>query len=213
MSGLLASSHVATQQYFDKRRSFAAGMVVLGMAVGYTIWPPVAQFLVATYGWRGAFLLMSGILLHGIPIGALLRPIPQQPNNQNLQTGKISWRKQISDTFDLSLFKDKMFFIYNVATFFTYTGVITPYGFTYLRATEYGFSSKSASLLLSIIGFSGLFGRLCFGWLGDRSCCSRMVLQASASLVAGACTVVSFVAKSYSTLAVYSALFGLFVGR
>ena len=41
-------------------------------------WPPVVRYLIDTYSWRGASLIISGICLNGIVFGSLLRPPPRK---------------------------------------------------------------------------------------------------------------------------------------
>merc|ERR1712046_211019 len=46
-------------------------------SLGITIFAPVVQVFLDTYGWRGAVLLLGGIYFHIAVAGALLRPINQ----------------------------------------------------------------------------------------------------------------------------------------
>ena len=61
--------------YFEKRRSFATGLAVCGSGIGTFAFAPLTKFLVAEYGWKGASLISSAILLNCIACGALFRPL------------------------------------------------------------------------------------------------------------------------------------------
>lgn len=60
--------------YFEKRRAFATGIAVCGSGLGTFIFAPLTEFLVDTYGWKGAMLLIAGIVLNCAVFGALFRP-------------------------------------------------------------------------------------------------------------------------------------------
>ncbi|GFO46894.1 monocarboxylate transporter [Plakobranchus ocellatus] len=60
--------------YFKKRRSFAVGIAVSGLGFGSFVYPPFLAWLEEQYNWRGAMLIISGLILNVILCGALLRP-------------------------------------------------------------------------------------------------------------------------------------------
>jgi MCP family monocarboxylic acid transporter-like MFS transporter 12 len=237
IGGLAGCSNVATQQYFDKKRSLACGIIVMGMGLGYTVWPPLTQFLVDTFGWRGAMIILSGLSMHGIPLGALLRPIPKINNfnndhkmaltqdkemeimdgNEKTETvgieQKLTWKQQVSNAIDMSVFKNKTFMAFEFGLFFAQAGIMCPFVFTYLRGVESGVDPESASLLVSAIGLSSIFSRFFFGWLGDRKFINRMLLMGVATGSAGACSVLSYFGQGLPLLMTYSLAFGLAAGQ
>lgn len=64
---------VAVSYYFHKRRALATGIAVCGAGVGCFVFAPVGQWLLRTYAWKNAMLLVAGVTLHGCVFGALLR--------------------------------------------------------------------------------------------------------------------------------------------
>ncbi|XP_067928360.1 monocarboxylate transporter 14-like isoform X2 [Watersipora subatra] len=62
--------------YFDKRRALANGIAQCGGGLGVMGVAPFADFLLATYGWRGTHFLLAGLLLQGCVFSALIRPLP-----------------------------------------------------------------------------------------------------------------------------------------
>lgn len=56
--------------YFVKYRGLANGVAISGSCIGSIIFPPFLRFLLQTYGYRGAVLIMGGLTLNVI-IGAL----------------------------------------------------------------------------------------------------------------------------------------------
>ena len=49
----------------------AMGFVFIGPAVGMTVFPPITELLIDTYGWRNTLILM-GMACLNISVGALL---------------------------------------------------------------------------------------------------------------------------------------------
>lgn len=66
---------VIVAYYFDKRRSFATGISVCGSGIGTFIFPPVIQYLISEYGWRGCTVLLAGIFLNMCVCGALMKDL------------------------------------------------------------------------------------------------------------------------------------------
>ena len=51
-----------------KRRGLANGFIMSGQGMGIFIWPPLMEYLIETYGVRGALLLEAALVLHVIII-------------------------------------------------------------------------------------------------------------------------------------------------
>ena len=67
--------------YFDSRRALATGLAVCGSGVGMFIFAPLAEWLLARYGWRGANWVIAAIILNGVGCGALFRPLATTRRN------------------------------------------------------------------------------------------------------------------------------------
>ena len=66
------SSLIAVNEIFDERQSLAIGVYQAGGSVGGFVFNPVIQNLIETYGWRGALLIMTGVVLHGAVFGLVI---------------------------------------------------------------------------------------------------------------------------------------------
>lgn len=66
---------VIVAYYFDKRRSFATGISVCGSGIGTFIFPPIIQYLITEYGWRGCTVLLAGIFLNMCVCGMLMKDL------------------------------------------------------------------------------------------------------------------------------------------
>lgn len=73
ISGLsLVSGHVVNL-WFVQRRGIAAAAASLGVAAGSMVFPPLIDFLIAQYGWRGAYIALALLVAVTIlPVAALL---------------------------------------------------------------------------------------------------------------------------------------------
>lgn len=68
----LVSVHVVNL-WFVRRRGLALGLTGLGAALANGFFPPLIQGLIAEHGWRGAYLLLGGLVaLTILPVGAWL---------------------------------------------------------------------------------------------------------------------------------------------
>ena len=65
---------VMVGQYFKKRRALANGLAVAGSSIGQFAIPPVMRFLIDKYTFRGALLILGGLMLHICVSGMLFTP-------------------------------------------------------------------------------------------------------------------------------------------
>jgi len=68
-------SIVVVGYYFDKRRALATGVSVCGAGIGTFVFAPLGTFLVETVSWKGANIIIAGIILNGVVCGLTYRPL------------------------------------------------------------------------------------------------------------------------------------------
>lgn len=67
---------VAVGYYFEKKRSLATGIAVCGSGFGTFVIAPFATYLLTKFDdWRGANLILAGMILTCAIFGALMRPL------------------------------------------------------------------------------------------------------------------------------------------
>ncbi|XP_011306062.1 monocarboxylate transporter 12-B [Fopius arisanus] len=66
---------VSVTCYFEKLRSFATGIAVCGSGLGTLVFAPFIEYLIVEYGWRGAMLITSALVLNCIIFGIMFRPL------------------------------------------------------------------------------------------------------------------------------------------
>lgn len=73
---------VCVGYYFETKRSLATGIAVCGSGFGTFAFAPLATILLENFGWRGANLILAGLILNCAVFGAMMRPLefPKGPS-------------------------------------------------------------------------------------------------------------------------------------
>ncbi|OQR74268.1 hypothetical protein BIW11_09187, partial [Tropilaelaps mercedesae] len=66
---------ISVNQYFSQRRATATGVAVCGSGLGAFVFAPLVQYLLEAFAWRGALLILAGLVLNCCVFGALMRPL------------------------------------------------------------------------------------------------------------------------------------------
>ena len=82
---------------FNRWKGVAFGLLNSGVALGNLAFPFIIKILEETYGWRGSFLMMSGMALHICFCGSLLSPASMTPVQTDLNAGSHQVNKFNSD--------------------------------------------------------------------------------------------------------------------
>ncbi|XP_038182807.1 monocarboxylate transporter 13 isoform X1 [Arvicola amphibius] len=144
-------------RYFSRRRSLAMGLALTGVGLSSFAFAPLFQWLISSYAWRGALLLVSALSLHLMACGALLRPLSLTEDTSVGGPGA-----QLS-----SLLHHGPFLRYTVALTLINTGYFIPYVHLVAHLQDLGWDPLPAAFLLSVAAISDLVGRVASGWLGD----------------------------------------------
>jgi len=113
---------------------------------------------------------------------------------------------------DLSLLKDPIFIMYAISNFLTSIGFNVPYVYTVDRAILWKIDPERAAFLLSVIGIANTIGRIILGWLSDKTWINRLFMYNSCLVVCGISMGLSVFCNTYTTQAVYCAIFGVTSG-
>lgn len=71
--------------YFSKKKALAYGLAMSGSGIGTFVLAPVVQLLIERYSWRGALLILGGLVSHLCVCAALLKPVEEE---QELRAGE-----------------------------------------------------------------------------------------------------------------------------
>ncbi|XP_002732184.2 monocarboxylate transporter 12-like [Saccoglossus kowalevskii] len=82
--------------YFKKRYALASGIMFAGASCGILCLPPLYNFLIEIYGWRGSLFFVAGMNAQLVVCGALLRPFNRQSSTESVKDNADIWTKQNS---------------------------------------------------------------------------------------------------------------------
>ena len=66
---------VSVTMYFEKLRSLATGIAVCGSGFGTVVFAPLVTYLINTYKWQGALLVIAGIVFFCATFGYMFKPL------------------------------------------------------------------------------------------------------------------------------------------
>lgn len=202
----------AVQRWFIKRRGFASGLAVSGIGVGTLVMPPLATWLIASLGWRDAYLVLGGLAaLIGVGSSFVIANDPRAhgvgPDGTPLQSVLSSPVTGVSirDAIGTSRFAG----LY-AACLISAFGVFVPFVHLVPYAVDHQVAPAVAVLLLGMIGVGSTAGRFFLGGIADRvgrdAFLITMYIGMAASLAIWA------MAGGFWSLAGFALLFGVFYG-
>jgi MFS family permease len=154
----------AVLTWFEERRGLALAIVLTGSGAGSILLPLLTQHMISNYGWRVAYLTLGAVALLGLPFTALLvrnrpahRPLAVQSTTQPETLFRIG-----------AVLRARIFWL--IAFPVTLSALSLNGAIAHLAALLAGRSvtPASAALALSMLGVSGILGRLITGHLLDR---------------------------------------------
>ncbi|XP_060137899.1 monocarboxylate transporter 13-like isoform X2 [Zootoca vivipara] len=202
-------------RYFERRRPLATSLALSGAGVASLALSPFFQFLVDLYGWRGALLVVSGMVFHLVPCGALLRPLTLPKDDGALaapQEREESWRRRLSSLFGLSLLRHRGFVTYTCSGVLNAAGFFVPLVHLVPHARELDFNEYQAAFLVSAVGVADIGGRVACTWLvtcGPLRLCHHLTLW---TFLLGVSVLAVPLGRSYGAVLAISACYGFLAG-
>jgi len=173
MSGMDVLSLSTIARWFVRRRGMMSGIVKAGAGIGMVIMPPIANWLISSYGWRTSYFIIGIIALALIILVAqFLRRDPAQmgqlPDGEeevnigclNSADGGFSFQKAIHTRQFWMLCVIFLLVAFCVEAIIVH---IIPH------ATDLGISAVSAANILAVIGGVSIIGRFVMGSAGDKA--------------------------------------------
>ncbi len=203
----------AVQRWFVRRRGFASGLAVSGIGLGTLAMPPLASLLIASVGWRGAYLglgvialLVGGglsLLIENDPKDRGLGPDGDPPREPDRSTGAAgaSVREAVRSTRFVGLYASCL-----VCSF----GAFVPFVHLVPYARDHGVAASSAVLLLGLIGAGSTAGRFFLGALADRMGRDRSLIMALTGMAFA--MAIWAIAANVWALAAFAFIYGVFYG-
>ncbi|CAF3709834.1 unnamed protein product [Rotaria sp. Silwood1] len=124
-----------------------------------------------------------------------------------------SFFNQIIEQIDLNLLKNPAFTLFAVSNFLKNLGFNVIYNFSDDLANDLNVTKNQRIYIVMSVGLSSIFGRLIFGYIGDRKSMNRLFLFIITSIISGVATMVAPLSGSSIFLHIgYASLFGFFSG-
>ncbi|MFC1945183.1 MFS transporter [Chloroflexota bacterium] len=175
-TGVVIAATIAVQ-WFRKNVSLATGIIISGSSFGGVL-VPLMTLAIDIFGWRMAMLgLGIGAWSALLPLSLILRQSPEKRGNSTDQNEDVSsTMSESQDTLEGSekaikakrAFRSRAFWHISLAITLHGIGIfaILTHIMPYLGTV--GIDRLTASLVASGVPLVGTFGRVSFGWFGDR---------------------------------------------
>lgn len=158
----------------NENRSLSLGIVTAAGSAGQVVGPPVAEWLMALFGWQMVFIVFAVAILASLVFLPMIRS-PQTATRAELEEtlGQILMRAARDPSYGmifLGFFSCGYQLGFVTAHFpamvTEYCGAIDPGGFL----ASLGISTTSAlgAISISLIGLANMAGTITAGWLGNR---------------------------------------------
>jgi MFS family permease len=191
--------------WFDTHRSLAVSLVSAGMGMAPMTMSPLVAWLVSHHDWRTAMLIVSSVVAAiMIPVSLLVRRPPALKVAQSVPAdGGVASPTEMSRGEAL---RSPQFLILIATNFFCCATHSGPIIHTVSYAVSCGIPLVAAVTIYSVEGFAGMFGRIFFGFAGDRFGAKRVLV---AGLLAQAFGALGYVfVRELAAFYVVAAVFG-----
>lgn len=146
------------------RQSSTFGIITATGSSGMFVLPPLAQFLIDSYGWQSALLVLAGVSLL---IVLLAFGMPNKPGRNAGGETAVPPEEPFIDI--LKKAKGHVGYLLITTGFFV-CGFHVAFIATHLPAflTDHGLPTLVGAGALSLVGAFNMVGSFSFGWLGDK---------------------------------------------
>jgi MFS family permease len=201
-------------QWFAQRQASMMGIVFSGMGVGVLIVGPLAQALISSHGWRGAYAgLGIGLLVLLVPVVWVgVREAPARPARAR-PAGGGGAPAVAADTAVREALRTPAFWALFFAYLCTPLAVFPVVTHQVAFAVDHGYARMFVASIFGLTGLMSIVGRIVFGVAADR------IGRAWSATISYACTAAGTLAllslevwPSTLPLYVYALLFGLGFG-
>ncbi len=203
-AAIFAPMMAAVTGWFDTHRSLAVSLVSAGMGVAPMTMSPLAGWLVTTYDWRSAMLIIAVLaIVLMLPAALLVRRAPALEQAAAADEGTVAAQGDLTLA---QVLRSPAFIILLLTNFFCCATHAGPIFHTVSYAVTCGIPLLTAVSIYSVEGLAGLAGRLGFGLMGDRFGARRVLVI---GLLVQAFAALGFlVARDLGSFYAVAALFG-----
>jgi MFS family permease len=224
--GLYMTSTAVVNNWFIRKRSMAMGFLISAGGLGGFAFPPLATWLISSFGLQMAWLAMAMIVLVcSVLIGGLIliRNEPEETGQTPDSISNVHANGTEEETRNTSrVYQSPVNWqtgqairnptIWLIATLCSAsslaTGTVTAHQVAYI--TDIGFSPIVASMTLALVSGMSILGRLGFGLLGVRFGVRHLAIFSSFAQVIA--LLILLTTKSLLLIYAYTVIFGISSG-
>jgi len=167
-------------RWFEKRRGMMTGVVKVGTAIGQVVVPPLAAFLILSFGWRTALVVLgvSAAIILVAAASLVKRPVLTETQKAQAASDGVSFADAR---------RTRPFWTLCAIQFLFFPSLVTIPLHIVVHGMDLGMAATRAALLLSTMGACSVAGRLfvgsCVDWIGGRRAFIVCLVPLTASLV------------------------------
>jgi len=172
MCGLWVPMISTVSRWFVKRRGMMTGIVLSGASLGMIIMPPLATWLITTYGWRTSYTIVGLIAM--IVIISATQFVKRDPAQiEQLPDGENRAKAESSDLPARSLslrevIHTRRFWMLCAVFGCLWFSAMAIWVHIVIHAIDLGISAISAANIIAIMGGAGIASRILTGSLADK---------------------------------------------
>ncbi|XP_053181472.1 monocarboxylate transporter 13 [Scomber japonicus] len=203
--------------YFDRWRPIAYAIASSGECVFAIMFGPFFQWLIETYSWQGALLIIGGLQLNLCVCGALMRPLetvqnPIQQTKEGVEADAAVFPPRRKPLFHFSLLRKPELVLYILFAIFAAAGFFIPPLFLVPFANSLGIDKYWPASILSVLAFADLAGRLICGWVANMRLLRNLQLLTMVVTLLGVVLLLLPIGHNYWSILVFSSLYGFLFG-
>ena len=163
-----------TTRWFTRHRSLAVSLVTAGMSVGVMVVGPLARWLITTYDWRVAMLVIGDLVwLVVIPAALLVRePLAPPPDAVPAATAGADGRELTV----AEALRTPQFAAIALTFFACCAAHAGPIFHMVTHAIDHGVPAMAAATVLSAASLASLLGKVVCGLVADRVGAKRVLV-------------------------------------
>ncbi|CAN9512900.1 unnamed protein product [Ophioblennius macclurei] len=210
-SWLPANSMVS--HYFVRWRPIAIAIASAGESVFAFSFSPFFQWLIETYGWQGALLIIGGLQLNICVCGALMRPLNERETKDAVQDGDGAVPPAKKQTiFQCSLLRKPELCLYFVFAILSAAGIFIPPLFMVAFSNSLGIEKYWSASVLSVLALADLVGRVTCGWLANMRLMRNLQLLTLVTTLYGVVLLLLPLSHNYWAVVVFTSFYGFLFG-
>jgi MFS family permease len=163
-AGLNAPLYVYVSHWFDRRRGSSLALLSSGLYLAGTVWPPIFERAIATFGWKST-MVAYGVFAAAviIPLALIfLKPAPETTT----AGGAVGDPVAAQPVFGWP--PNVVFALLVAASFLCCVTMSMPQNHLVALCTDLGYSAQSGAAMLSLLLGLGVLGRQVWGAISDR---------------------------------------------